>query len=170
LGLLKTFGLTVGTWSLIIGVFIVLIVLFFNKKYILYGTIGNIIALGPMIDFFLNHNLISIGHSVFIHWMIFLIGTILFSLGGGIYVSAKFGAGPRDALVLLIGEKMGWNIVRVRFFLELTVFLIGSLLGGPVFFGTIIFSFIVSKVFKVSNEYSMRFVEKLENKKGIKAF
>lgn len=73
--------------------------------------------------------------------MAFIIGVVLIGYGIGLYVSADFGAGPRDSFMLLIVEEMGWSIPLVRNGIEVLVFLLGWMLGGPVGIGTVIIAF-----------------------------
>ncbi len=71
----------------------------------------------------------------------FIIGVGLMGYGIGLYVSADLGAGPRDSFMLLIVEKMGWSIPLVRNGIEVIVFLVGWMLGGPVGVGTVLIAF-----------------------------
>ena len=62
-------------------------------------------------------------------------------LGGGIYLVANLGAGPRDGLMVGIQQKTNLPIALVRAFLEITVVSIGWYLGGTVGIGTLLFAF-----------------------------
>lgn len=57
--------------------------------------------------------------------------------GVGIYVSPNLGAGPRDSLMLLLVDKLGWSLRTARTTIEAIVTLVGFLLGGPVGIGTL---------------------------------
>ena len=48
------------------------------------------------------------------------------------------GAGPRDGLMMGLVQKTGRPVSTVRGIIEMTVLVIGNLLGGPVGIGTVI--------------------------------
>jgi len=62
-------------------------------------------------------------------------------LGGGIYLVANLGVGPRDGLMIGIQQKTNLPIALVRGVLEITVMSIGWYLGGTVGVGTLLFAF-----------------------------
>lgn len=61
--------------------------------------------------------------------------------GGGIYLVANLGAGPRDGLMVGLQKKTNMPIATVRAFLEITVVTVGWYLGGTVGVGTLLFAF-----------------------------
>jgi len=70
-----------------------------------------------------------------------LIAVLTVGLGGGIYLVANLGAGPRDGLMIGLQKKTNLPIAAVRAFLEVTVLSIGWYLGGTVGIGTLLFAF-----------------------------
>ena len=143
-GLTLQFGLTIGTWIIIVGFFLLLITVIFTKKMPKIGAFLNMILMGFFIDFFLwilpNTNSLA-GSALYL-----LIGVIIVGYGIGIYVSAELGAGPRDGLMILIVEKTGWKVQWVRNGMELSVLLIGWLMGGPVGIGTVVSALLVGPI------------------------
>ena len=69
------------------------------------------------------------------------IAVLTVGLGGGIYLVANLGAGPRDGLMVGLQQKTNLPIAAVRAFLEITVVSIGWYLGGTVGVGTLLFAF-----------------------------
>ena len=69
------------------------------------------------------------------------IAVLIVGLGGGIYLVANLGAGPRDGLMVGLQKKTNLPIAAVRAFLEITVVSIGWYLGGTVGVGTLLFAF-----------------------------
>ncbi|MGP4067631.1 YczE/YyaS/YitT family protein [Halobacillus sp. B29] len=134
-GLFLQFGLTVGTWSIIAGLIIVTLHAFYKKRFPQIGTILNMIFIGIFIDFF--NWLLPSPEIVTVQIIVFILGTIVIALGIGIYVSSGIGAGPRDSLMLMISEAMGWKVSTVRNGIEVTVAVLGFALGGPVGIGTV---------------------------------
>jgi uncharacterized protein len=147
-GLFLKFGLTIGTWSIIAGLVILLITGLATKSFPKIGAFLNMLLIGLFIDFF--NFIIPDTSSIVVQSILFAAGTIIVGYGIGLYVSADFGAGPRDGLMLLIVEKTGWKIQWVRNGIEVAVFLLGWMLGGPVGIGTVIIAFFLGSVVGVS--------------------
>ena len=70
-----------------------------------------------------------------------VISVITVGIGGGIYLVANLGAGPRDGLMVGLQKKTNLPIALVRATLEITVVSIGWYLGGTVGIGTLLFAF-----------------------------
>lgn len=56
-------------------------------------------------------------------------GIVVNALATGMYIGAGFGAGPRDGLMTGIHARLGWSIRSVRTAIEVTVLIVGYLLG-----------------------------------------
>lgn len=67
-------------------------------------------------------------------------GVLVTGLGGGIYLIANLGPGPRDGLMTGLQELTGQPVARVRGALEVSVVFIGWLLGGTAGLGTVLFA------------------------------
>ncbi|MGO4889179.1 YczE/YyaS/YitT family protein [Anaerobacillus sp. MEB173] len=147
-GLFVQFGLSIGTWSIITGFLLLTITSLFTKKLPKIGAFINMFLLGIFIDLF--NFILPNPESIMIQVIVFSLGVIILSYGIGLYVAADFGAGPRDSIMLLIVEKTGWSIQAVRNGIEVTVLLLGWLLGGPVGVGTIIIAFFLGTLLQVS--------------------
>ena len=63
------------------------------------------------------------------------------SFGGGLYLIANLGPGPRDGLMTGLQSKTNLPIAWVRSAIELTVVAVGWCLGGVVGVGTLFFAF-----------------------------
>ncbi|SPX41552.1 membrane protein [Haemophilus influenzae] len=73
--------------------------------------------------------------------MIFcLIGILLYGFGTALYLTCYLGAGPRDGLMVGICQRFHLRINVVRTSLEISVCLLGFLLGGVVGLGTVLFA------------------------------
>lgn len=138
-GLFLKFGLSIGTWSIISGCFLLLIIAIVRKAWPKIGALLNMLFLGLFIDFFLW--LLPTIDGLIGEILVYVLGVILLGYGIGFYVSAELGEGPRDSFMLLIVEKTGWSIPLVRNGMEVIIFLIGWLLGGPVGIGTVLIAF-----------------------------
>lgn len=147
-GLYLKLGLTIGSWSIIIGFLLLAITSIITKKLPKIGAVVNMLLLGTFIDIFnllLPQPVTTIGIYFF-----FIMGVIILGYGIGLYVAADFGAGPRDGIMLVIVEKTGWKIEWVRNGNEILVFIIGWMLGGPVGIGTLLIAFTLGNIVGVS--------------------
>jgi uncharacterized protein len=147
-GLFTQFGLTIGTWSIIVGIFLLTMTAIFTKVLPKIGAFLNMLLLGIFIDLF--NYIIPDPETILVQTVLFIIGTVIVGYGIGLYVSADLGAGPRDSLMLLIVEKTGWKIQWVRNGIEMMVFLFGWLLGGPVGIGTIFIAIFLGSMVGIS--------------------
>lgn len=164
--LFDRFGLTIGTWSVICGLVLVLIAFIVDRKYINIGTFLNALSIGPIMDFFLRLNILP--HETEHWWLnlfILLMGIVITGIGGGIYVAAGIGAGPRDGFMLSVSEKTGLSVSWARIIVESLVLIIGFTLGGPVFIMTFAYTFIQSPIFQFSMKLMRSYIASLEQKR-----
>lgn len=144
IGLNKTFGLTVGTWSQIVGIVIIFITLLVKRDIIAVGTILNMIFIGFFIDFFI-YVMPEINNLVY-QYIFLLTGIIIMGVGAGLYITASLGPGPRDSLMMALTIKYGWSVTKVKTIMEVVVLIIGWFLGGPVFVGTLIAAILIGPI------------------------
>lgn len=159
IGLHNHLGLTIGTWTILASIIIVLITIMGTKKFPQLGTWLNILFLGSFIDVF---NWILPDITSYIgQLIIFIIGVVVIAVGVGVYVSPNVGAGPRDSLMLLLMVKTGWSIKKVRTGIEIIVALAGWALGGPVGLGTIIIALLLGQIVHYSLPLSQKILYKI---------
>ena len=139
IGLTNTFGLTIGTWSIIVGLIILAIDSMFMKQLPKIGTFLDMFLTGIFIDIF--NFLLPTVDGFFPQLIAFCVGLLLLGFGCGMYIVANLGVGPRDTLMLLFTNKLGWSVGKARTIMEVTVAIVGFLLGGPIGIGTVIMSF-----------------------------
>ena len=73
-------------------------------------------------------------------------GIILVGIGSSMYLTANLGPGPRDGWMTGLQRVTGVPIGRVRITLEVSVLIIGVILGGTFGFGTILFAITIGPV------------------------
>lgn len=143
-GMFLQLGLTIGSWSIIMGFLLLTAASIATKKVPKIGAFLNMLLLGLFMDFFL-WLLPSIDS--FVGALIsFVLGVVLLGLGIGLYVSADLGSGPRDSIMLLLVDKTGWSLQWVRNGMEVLVLILGWALGGPVGIGTIFIAFFLGPI------------------------
>jgi len=70
-------------------------------------------------------------------------GVALIGIGSGLYLTTNLGPGPRDGWMTGIHNKFNIPVARVRLGIEISVLLLGWLLGGTVGLGTVIFALLI---------------------------
>ena len=147
-------GIKLGTMTVYMGFFVLIIALALREQ-VGWGTLGNILSIGPWLN--LSLDLIgSIKDNLALQIGMFLLGILIQGIATAIYIGVDAGAGPRDSLMLAIQRTTGVSIRVARAAIEVIVVLIGWLLGGPLGLGTVIFALLIGpsvqwafKLFKV---------------------
>lgn len=132
-------GLTVGRANIILGLMIIVIDIYLGEN-IGWGTVFNMIFIGVFIDILKANKLVPIFNSFLPSLIMLLLGALIIGYGCFIYVSAGFGAGPRDALMVALTRKTGKSVRLVKNSVEMLALSLGYFLGGPVGIGTVILS------------------------------
>lgn len=86
-----------------------------------------------------------------------LIGVLLIGIGSGIYLTANLGPGPRDGWMTGLQKASGIPIARVRGVIEVSVLVLGVLLGGTFREGTILFALLIGPVVAICLNLAGRF-------------
>lgn len=141
-GLAEEFGLTVGIWSIIISMLLLLLWLPLREKYGV-GTVLNAIIIGVVID--LGALVIPEPESVWWDVVLMVGGIFLVGLASGMYIGANLGPGPRDGLMTAIARR-GLSIRATRWGLEIAVLVTGVLLGGTFGVGTVAFALLIGPI------------------------
>jgi uncharacterized membrane protein YczE len=150
----QIFHLTPGTVTVLMG-FLVLSGALILRERIGWGTLANILSIGPWEDLALA-SIPSVKDNLPLQISMLLIAIALMGLASAIYIGVDAGAGPRDSLMLAIKRKTSVSIRVARGSIEVTVVCLGWLLGGPAGLGTIVYALLVGpsvqlgfKLFKV---------------------
>ena len=137
-GLFLNIGFSVGLITIFISI-AVLLLWFPLKQKPGIGTILNALIIGLMIDVCIRY--VPTPENYFNQVLLGAIAVFTVGLGGGIYLVANLGPGPRDGLMIGLQKKTNLPIASVRAVLEITVMSIGWYLGGTVGVGTLLFAF-----------------------------
>lgn len=158
-GLYERIGLSIGSWTIICGIFLIVVSWILDKSYIKIGTFINALIVGSFVDFFMWLDFLPKATHTWTDVLIILAGIVIMGISGGVYNAASVGSGPRDGFMLSISEKTGASIGKVRIITESSVLVLGWILGGPVFIFTFIFTFIQSPLFQMSYLYFKKLVD-----------
>lgn len=135
-GLSKHSGLAIGTWSILVGLVVLLFWIPLRQRPGI-GTVSNVIVIGGTMDIVLGHW--SPPHGLAVR-IVFLVAGVFFNgVATGAYIGAGLGPGPRDGVMTGLAAR-GLSIRAARTSIELTVLAIGWLLGGTVGVGTVLYA------------------------------
>jgi uncharacterized membrane protein YczE len=112
------------------------------REHVGWGTLGNILSIGPWLNLFL-WLIPSPGENLPVQIGMFLLGILVQGIATAVYIGVDAGAGPRDSLMLAIHRTTGVSIRLARGAIEIIVVLIGWLLGGPAGLGTVAFALLI---------------------------
>ena len=134
-------GIQIGTMTVYMGFFVLIIALALREQ-VGWGTLANILSIGPWLN--LSLALIPTSIDYFpLQIGMFLLGVLIQGIATAVYIGVDAGAGPRDSLMLAIHRTTGVSIRLARGSIEIIVVLIGWLLGGPLGFGTVAFALLI---------------------------
>ena len=133
--------ISIGTMTVYVG-FAVLILAVAMREQVGWGTLANILSIGPWLDLCL-WLLPSISDNIFLQIIFFLAGILVQGIATAVYIGVNAGAGPRDSLMLAINRATKLSIRMARGILEVIVVLIGWILGGPLWIGTVVFALLI---------------------------
>jgi uncharacterized membrane protein YczE len=135
-GLARRFGLSIGTWVIIVGALVLLLWIPIRQRPGV-GTISNVVLIGVFLD--LSLYLLPHPHDWALRWTYLVAAILVGAFATGCYVGAGLGAGPRDGLTTGLAAR-GHSIRVVRTGIELSVLIVGWLLGGTFGIGTVIYA------------------------------
>lgn len=135
-GLAKHSNLAIGTWSIIVGLFVLVLWIPLRERPGI-GTVSNVIFIGGTMDVVLAH--LSPPRELALRIVCLVVGVFLNGVATGAYIGAGLGPGPRDGLMTGLARR-GHSIRVVRTSLEVSVVVIGWLLGGTVGVGTVLYA------------------------------
>ena len=128
--------ITLGEANIAVAFLVVLIDIIL-KEPLGWGTLANVVFIGVWVDV-LRPYVPLVPQLVLLQIAYLLLGTLIMGFATAIYVGVDAGAGPRDSLMLAI-SRLGKTSLRVsRTSIEVTVVVLGWLLGGPAWLGTLI--------------------------------
>ncbi|MFM7772167.1 MAG: YczE/YyaS/YitT family protein [Acidimicrobiaceae bacterium] len=134
-GVAKQTNISVGRIIVITGFILLLLWIPLKQKPGL-GTILNALEIGLVADLALA--IIPEPKNIFVRIMMASLGIVIVAIGTGFYIGSSLGPGPRDGLMTGLAKR-GIPIRVGRTAIEVTVLVVGLLLGGQVGVATFAF-------------------------------
>ena len=146
LGVANLLSMNIGVVIIAVGVLVLLAWIPLRQRPG-FGTLSNVIMIGLAADAAL---LVIPGfESLLARSGLLVSAVILNALATSLYIGAGFGAGPRDGLMTGIHARTGWPVRRIRTAIEVSVLLIGWLLGGTVGLGTVLYALAIGPLIQI---------------------
>lgn len=143
---LKT-GLSLGWATFVTGCFVLLLWIPLREKPG-FGTLTNIVIISAAIEF--GVSVFPLQETLIGGLASALIGIALVGLGSALYITCGLGPGPRDGAMTGIHQRTGVRVGRVRMGIEVTVLIVGALLGGNIGLGTALFALLIGQSVAIS--------------------
>ena len=137
-GLSLNLNLSIGMLTFLISVTVLIFWIPLGQKPGI-ATILNALIIAIMIDLCIKF--VPTPSNYINQLILAVLSVITVGIGGGIYLVANLGAGPRDGLMVGLQKITNFPIAAVRGTLEISVVSVGWYLGGTVGIGTILFAF-----------------------------
>jgi uncharacterized membrane protein YczE len=141
-GLSRTVGLQVGTCAIAVGALVLLGWAPLRQRPGL-GTLLNVVIIGLVI----NATLATVAspHTLAVQVVLLIVAVVLNGIATGAYIGAGLGPGPLDGLSTGIAAR-GLSLRLVRTGIELSVLVLGWLLGGTVGVGTVVYALAIGPI------------------------
>jgi len=136
-GVAKALNLSIGVVVVLVG-FVVLLAWIPLRQHLGLGTVLNALSIGLIAN--LGLAVIPEQHLLAVRIPLLAVALLGFGVGGGLYIGAGLGPGPRDGLMTAITAR-GHRLWVVRTILECSVLVVGVALGGEVGIGTVLIAF-----------------------------
>jgi uncharacterized membrane protein YczE len=139
-GLAGQLHLSIGVLSIIVGA-VVLLAWWPLRQRPGLGTLSNVVLVGASLDWALQ--VLPAPQPMWARIAFLFGGILLCAAATGLYITARFGPGPRDGLMTGLPRVTGLSIRTTRTIIEVSVLVVGWLLGGTVGVGTLAFAVLI---------------------------
>lgn len=136
-GLTELTGISIGVVSIAVGAIVLLLWIPLRQRPGL-GTVSNVFVVGLAMDGTLA--LVPEIHGLGAQIPAMVLGILLNGVATGLYITARFGPGPRDGLMTGLHRATGRSVRLVRTAIEVAVVATGFLLGGSLGAGTVLYA------------------------------
>lgn len=136
-GVANQVGLGIGTVIILTGIALLVLVWIPLRQKPGLGTVLNALEIGLVANLVLDA--IPRVEAMALRIPMLLGGILLVALGSALYIGSGLGPGPRDGIMTGLAAR-GIQIRVARTFIEVTVLVVGWLLGGQVGVGTVLFA------------------------------
>lgn len=166
-GMYRTFGLSIGSWEIIVGCTLLFGNALLEKKRPEYFALLTTFITGIGIDLWmllLRNNFFP--ETVLGQWVYLMSGITLTAFGVALYLQSEIAPNPMDRTMLLITKLTGWSVSYSRAFISVVFVILALFCSGPIGIGTLINAFISGIIINFFLPY-LQHLRELINQKWI---
>jgi uncharacterized membrane protein YczE len=136
-GIAKQASISLG-WATALISCVVLLAWFPLRERPGFGTLANLVIIAYVLE--LTTTTVAVAHDPALKVLYVLGAVALIGAGSAFYLTCGLGPGPRDGLMTSLHRRLGVSVVYVRLSIEVTILVVGWLLGGTVGVATAFFA------------------------------
>jgi uncharacterized membrane protein YczE len=140
-GIAEHTPLSFGAANVVVGLIVLAVAWALGAK-IGFATIANSVLVGLFVQLLTSIDVVD-GLSedpLGVRIALLVIAMPVYGIASALYLGAWMGAGPRDSLMVVLGQRSGIRLGVVRAGIELCALALGWALGGTVGIGTVVFA------------------------------
>lgn len=153
-GLFRTFGLTIGSWEIVVGGAMIIANAIALRKRPEFFVIITSVVTGIGIDMwvFLLQDVVVPGTWIG-QWICLVLSIILTGLGVAIYLQSQISPNPMDRSMVIISDLTGMSITYARAIIGVILVIIAFFFKGDIGIGTLINAIVVGWVISLFLPY-----------------
>ena len=143
-------------------------IILIDRKKINIGTFICLLGVGPVIDFsisiFSRFNIQD--HNMIVKALLIVLVNFIIAVGFSILSATNLGVAPNDIVPFIIQDKTNFQYSWIRMSLDALYLIVGYLLGGKVWIGTIISMLTIGPFIQLCLPYGKKIVETIIGSKN----
>lgn len=156
-GLYRTFGLTIGTWEVVVGTSMIIGNAIAERKSPEWMGFITSIFTGVGIDSWLFLIRPMISPTTWTSQTLCLIAGIIFTaIGTSLYLQSRIAPNPMDRSMMILVEKLHWSISKARIIINVLLVTVAFLFGGAIGIGTLVNALFTGAIIGVLLPYSYK--------------
>lgn len=160
-GLYRTFGLTIGSWEIIVGSAVVLLnaVALKSRPELLALLTSLITGIGIDTWLWLLGEWLIPDH-LLERALLVLLGILFTGIGIAIYLESSFAPNPMDRSMVILTDKTGWSFSRSRAIISIVFVIIAVFFNGDIGIGTLLNALLTGVVIQWFRPYVLVILHK----------
>ncbi|WP_058306805.1 YczE/YyaS/YitT family protein [Gracilibacillus massiliensis] len=165
-GLYRTFGLSIGSWEIVVGFSIIILNALFSKTKPEYFAMLTSIFTGIGIDswLYIQGSWLT-PNSIFEQSIFLLLGIIFTGIGVAIYLESSFAPNPMDRSMVILTDKTGWSFSKSRAIISIALVIVAFFFNGAIGIGTLLNALFSGLIIQSLRPYVVSFKQRNYSKK-----
>lgn len=156
-GLYRTFGLTIGSWEIVVGFAMVIGNALAERKRPEYFALITSFVTGIGIDSWLFFLRIWVVPDAWLgQWICLLLSVFLTGLGIAIYLQSEIAPNPMDRSMLIVAKFTGWNMTFSRLAISVVLVITAFFFDGAIGIGTLLNALFVGLIINLLLPYTAK--------------